>query len=75
MVPKTIDHDFIVGQINNYYRRDGIQVVQDNALIAIGLHTGLLKKEDIALRSITTGERRMVLFFIERFLVARCLSL
>ena len=71
----TIDHNFIVSQINNYYRRDGIQVVQDNALIAIGVHTGLLRKQDIALRSLTITERKTVLFFMARFVVARCLSL
>lgn len=71
----TINHKFIVSQINNYYRCDGIQALQDNCLIAIGLHAELLKKEDIALRSITARERERILFFIERFVVARCLSL
>jgi hypothetical protein len=64
-----IDQSFVFNQIRKYNQASR-QVYRDKALLAIGTHTGLLKKSKALVPELNQAERRRVLYFARQFLKA-----
>lgn len=62
-----INENFIVDWIRRY-NRSRRQIYKDKALLAIGIHAGLLKKSKSVAPELSEEERQCVLYFCREFL-------
>lgn len=58
---------FVFNQIRKYNQARR-QIYKDKALLAAGIHAGLLKKSKAIVPELSDGERQRVLFFLREFL-------
>lgn len=63
---RAIDPMFIFNQIRKYNQARS-QKPKDAALVAVGIHVGLLEKKNIALRPLTREQREMMRYFLRQF--------
>lgn len=61
-----MNHTFVTNQIRKYTKAKR-QSLKNSALIAIGVHVELLKKEDIFERVPTEAEFQRVIYFMRQF--------
>ena len=62
-----INESFVVDHIRNYNRARR-QIYEDRALLAIGIHAGLLKKSKSVAPELSEEERQRVIYFCREFL-------
>ncbi len=62
----AMNSTFINNQIRKYTKMRRA-TSKDAVLTAIGIHTGLLEKKRVILRSLTPAEREQVLYFMQQF--------
>lgn len=63
---RAINPNFIFNQIRKYNQAHS-QTYKDAALAAVGIHVGLLEKENIVLRDLTNEERQMMIYYLQQF--------
>ncbi|AFZ22363.1 hypothetical protein [Allocoleopsis franciscana] len=62
-----INHSFVFDQIRKY-NQTRRQLYRDKALLAVGIHVGLLKKSNAIAPELSNEERQRVLYFLLQFL-------
>lgn len=67
LMGKPLNQSFILSQVRKYNQAVR-QLYRDNALLAIGIHTGLLQKRVAIASELTQVERDRVLYFCRQFL-------
>lgn len=68
-----LNHSFILEQIRKYNQARRL-IYRDRALLAIGLHTGFLKKSHALAPELSQEERERVLYFCRQFLKANAIQ-
>ncbi|MEP0799052.1 hypothetical protein [Funiculus sociatus] len=63
---RLINPGFIFNQIRRYNQARK-QTYKDAALVAVGIHVGLLEKKNIVLRDLSEEQRRMMIYFLQQF--------
>ncbi|MBD1926494.1 hypothetical protein H6F74_09590 [Trichocoleus sp. FACHB-90] len=58
--------NFVFNQIRRYNKATS-QLYKDAALVAAGVHVGLLQKKNIPARQLTNEERKRILYFLDIF--------
>ena len=69
MMAEELNQNFIFNQIRKYNQARR-QIYRDKALLAVGIHAGLLKKSKAIAPELSEEDRLRVLFFLRQFLAS-----
>lgn len=67
---EKVNNTFVFAQIRKYNQASR-QIYKDRALLAIGVHVGLISRFKAIAPGLSDEERRRILYFIDRFLTSQ----